>query len=227
MYGYNITFYCDKSYKDKVHHRNITNELKEVKNKEQPKNIINEYEGENSSKMLTKVLHDYYSKNKENFEKNEIKNGWPFWPKLKFCVYKLKHFNEDFPFVILYIEDKEKDENNHFRLDFDFKNLSDKNACIYNDSEASEFDISVSKKINDHNNIILIMGYSLTDIYNYKYYCEEEKNKSDSFIFSKKPKIENGLKLYISGAEKDKGFIIGIEHPKEEDNIFIYIYILF
>ena len=214
LYGYNITFYCDKSYQDKKEPKN---------NKIVPKNITNEYNGKQSSEMLTKVLQNYFKdeKNKKNFEKIEINSGL-FWGKTKFCVYRLKHFNEEFPFVILYIEDKEKDNNkrNYFRLDLNFKNLKYKEACIYNDSEASEFDISVSKIINDNNNIILIMGYTLTDIYSYNYNYEEEK--SMSFIFKQvKPEIKKSFKRYIESAEKNKGFIIGLENSEKNKDLNI------
>ena len=175
--------------------------------------------------MLTKVLQNYFKdeKNKKNFEKIEINGGLFWWKtKTKFCVYRLKHFNEEFPFVILYIEDKEKDNNkrNYFRLDLNFKNLKYKEACIYNDSEASEFDISVSKIINDNNNIILIMGYTLTDIYSYNYNYEEEK--SMSFIFGQvKPEIKKSFKRYIESAEKNKGFIIGLENSEKNKDLNI------
>ena len=101
-----------------------------------------------------------------------------------------------------------------------FKNLKYKEACIYNDSEASEFDISVSKIINDNNNIILIMGYTLTDIYSYNYNYEEEK--SMSFIFEQvKPEIKKSFKRYIESAEKNKGFIIGLENSEKNKDLNI------
>ena len=163
LYGYNVTFYCDKSYK--VVAENITN-------------IEKEFNGKKSSEMLTKVLYDYYKNknNKKNFEKKAVKN---WWFETIFNVYKLKYFNEDFPFVILYVEygKEEYKKDYNFRLDLDFNKLSDKEACIYNDSEASEFDISVCKEINEDNRIILIMGYTLTDSFNYNYYYEDKKKK--------------------------------------------------
>ena len=107
-------------------------------------------------------------------------------PQTIFNVYKLKHFNEDFPFAILYVKYGEPEyKNYYFRLDLNFSKLNEKVACIYNDSEASEFDISVCKKITDRNKIILIMGYTLTDVYNYNYDYEEKK--TNNFIFDKKP----------------------------------------
>ena len=202
LYGYNITFYCDKSYEVSA------------------KNITNKFNGQESSEILTQILYDYYRKNKENnFEKKEVKKGWTFWAETIFNVYKLKHFNEDFPFVILYVENgKPEYKDYYFRLDLDFSKLNDKVACIYNDSEASEFDISVCKKITDRNKIILIMGYTLTDVYNYNYDYEEKK--TNNFIFDKKPEKKGLLNQYKVSAEKDKGFIIGLENPTKKKLIF-------
>jgi hypothetical protein len=203
LYGYNVTFYCDNTfYCDKLKSYEV-----EAKNK------TNEFNGQESSEMLTQVLYDYYRKNKENnFEKNAVKKYGFHWPLTIFNVYKLKHFNEDFPFVILYVEYEkpEYEKDYYFRLDLNFSDLNYKEACIYNDSKASEFDISVCKKINDKNKIILIMGYTLTDVYNYNYYYEKEE--SNNFIFDKKPEKKGSLNQYKVSAEKNKGFIIGLEN---------------
>ena len=43
-----------------------------------------------------------------------------------------------------------------------------------------------------------------------------EKKKSNNFIFDKKPEKKGSLNQYKVSAEKDKGFIIGLENPNKK-----------
>ena len=142
IYGYNITFYCDKSYDIKCSRKNLN--------------------GKQSSEMLNKVLYNYYKNNTNNFLERTVR---------KFNVYRLNHYNEDFPFIILIIEYKKEikpnDRKSCFKLDLNFDEI--KNACIYNDSEASESDISVCKQIKNDYSIILLMGYQLDAKFSFTY----------------------------------------------------------
>ena len=141
IYGYNITFYCDNSYKLEWSRKNIN--------------------GKDSSEILNKVLYNYYERHPNNFFERNVR---------AFNVYRLKHYNEDFPFIILIIKNKKKySGNNYFKLDLIFDKINNKNACIYNDSEASEFDFSVCKQIKNEYSIVLLMGYKLDDKFNFTY----------------------------------------------------------
>ena len=180
IYGYNITFYCDKSYKRKL---------------EWSRKNIN---GKDSSEILNKVLYNYYERHPNNFFERNVR---------AFNVYRLKHYNEDFPFIILIIKNKKKySGNNYFKLDLIFDKINNKNACIYNDSEASEFDFSVCKQIKNEYSIVLLMGYKLDDKFNFTY--QNEDKESINSIFIKKQEQKKGIIYYKTITENKKGIII-------------------
>ena len=157
LYGYNITFYCDKSYEIVLNQLNLN--------------------GKESSTMLNYVLYDYYGRNHNNFEKREIGN---------FDLYRLNNYLKGFPFIILLIKNKDSvkpNTNNYLKIDLSISDIDRKNACIYNDSEASEFDVSITKKV-EGSTIVLLMGYTFTDKFEFYYRIENYKAENNN-IFQK------------------------------------------
>ena len=187
LYGYNITFYCDKSYEIVLNQLNLN--------------------GKESSTMLNYVLYDYYGRNHNNFEKREIGN---------FDLYRLNNYFKGFPFIILLIKNKDSvkpNTNNYLKIDLSISDIDRKNACIYNDSEASEFDVSITKKV-EGSTIVLLMGYTFTD--KFEFYYRIENYKAENNIFYKNSKIKNGIQLYLNYAEKKRGFTFGINNIAED-----------
>ena len=186
LYGYNITFYCDKSYEIGLNKLNLN--------------------GKESSEMLNNVLYKYYEENPDYFKKTTLRN---------FDYYRLKEYFKDFPFKILIIKNNGY-RNKYFKTYLSIYDIDNKNACIYNDSEASEFDVSITKKVEDYT-IVLLMGYTFTDKFIFNYSIENDMVENN--IFFKKPIIKNGINLYIDFAEKTRGIILGIKNITEDIEI--------
>ena len=198
VYGYNITFYSDISNEIKV--RNVTNEINGIKR----------------SEIFMKVLNNYAEKNfKENFEQKNEENGI-------IDLYRIKQFNEVFPFIILLIKYKESRKSDKYNVYLSLElntNLKTKEMCFYNSSEASEFDSYLIKKITNKNTIILIMGYTLTDVFSLSFGFHFNKKSHPSNIFNNEFKTRNdgNLQHYIASVEDSKGFILGLENVKNKE----------
>ena len=190
IYGYHITFYAKLN----------SSEIKAT-------NITNNYNGMERAKMLNKVLYNYYDKNKGDKKFTEIKtnNGVKF--------YKLNNFNDEFPFIILlFINTKKENVFLNCTLKYD---SADKNVCIYNDSEASEFDKQIIKKIDDDYSILLLMGYTISDRFSFSFNFSDSKKEINHIVFNEKYKIENenekSFLFYVFFAENRRGCILGLE----------------
>ena len=213
IYGYNITFYSNKMNQINV------------------KNITYKTSGTERSEILGKVLYDYYEKmeDKENKAEKMNKNDglWNyFWSKKedKIDILKLKNYNEDFPFIILilkYNKNMKNRNDNYFRLELNNQS-GQKNNCIYNDVDASEFDKNMFKKINHDNTVVLIMGYSISDVFNFTF--DLENKPFEHPIFKEKYKTKDNDKntdivSYCTITEDKKGFILGLENKGKKDYI--------
>ena len=190
IYGYNITFYSKLS----------SSEIKVT-------NITNNYNGKERARILNKVIYNYYDKNKGEKKFTEIKtnNGVKF--------YKLNNFNDEFPFIILlFINTKKENVYLNCTLKYD---STDKNVCIYNDSEASEFDKQIIKKIDEDYSILLLMGYTISDRFSFSFNFSDSKKELIHIVFNDKYKIENenekSFLFYVFFAENRRGCILGLE----------------
>ena len=195
IYGYNITFYSKLSQ----------SEIKVT-------NITNNYTGKKRAEILNKVLYNYYEINKTKKKFTEIKtsNGIKF--------YKLNNFNEEFPFIILLFINSNKEK---IFLNCNLKYESnEKNVCIYNDSEANEFDKQVIKQIRDNFTVVLLMGYKISDRFSFSYNFSNEKKEIQHMVFNEKYRIENenekNFLYYVSFVENRRGCILGLEKTKGE-----------
>ena len=199
IYGYNITFYSF------------------IKNEIEVTNITNEINGKKRSEIFSKILYNYVSTLKEpeilkpvNKDNNLID------------LYRINQFSEVFPFIILLIKYKDHLEPKYYKVYFSLelnKNLKEKKMCFYNDSEASEFDSYMIKQITNKNAIILIMGYTLTDVFSLSFGFHNKPKPYESNIFNDKYKRNNdgNLQHYIGCIDDCKGFILGIENVKNKD----------
>ena len=194
FYGYMITFYSKLSQS-------------EVK----VSNITNNYNGKKRSEILNKVLYNYYEINKSEKKFTEIKtsNGIKF--------YKLNNFNEEFPFIILLFLNPKK-EKTYLNCNLKYES-NEKNVCIYNDSEASEFDKQIIKPIKDDFSILLLMGYKISDRFSFSFNFSNDKKELQHMVFNEKYRIENEEKsflYYVSFTENRRGCILGIEKTQGE-----------
>ena len=183
IYGYNITFYSVDT--NKIECRNITNDLNAKKR----------------SYLLNKVLCNFYSKNCSQFEKRNNRN---------IDVYKLKYFSEIFPFMILLLNNRDKTKQKYFTLELNNQS-SKKHCCIYNDSDASEFDSYVIKEISNDIKIILIMGNTLTEDFQCSYIVTAQKPIVEHKIFETKAVTDGDFNHYYN-IENYNGFILGLEN---------------
>ena len=192
IYGYNITFYSLN------------------KNKIICENITNNKSAKERSELLNKVLYNFCEKNKNNediFEKAKENRNVE--------IRCLKSYNEEFPFKILLLKNKSKNEK-YFTLELNYKSKT-KNVCIYNDSDANEFDSCVIKQINNDYSIVLIMGYNLTDVFTFTNYVTDKKPIIKHSIFKKKYKRKGIFNHYLDSAENGKGFILGLENAGKKN----------
>ena len=174
-------------------------------------NITNNYNGKKRSEILNKVLYNYYEINKSEKKFTEIKtsNGIKF--------YKLNNFNEEFPFIILLFLNPKK-EKTYLNCNLKYES-NEKNVCIYNDSEASEFDKQIIKPIKDDFSILLLMGYKISDRFSFSFNFSNDKKELQHMVFNEKYRIENEEKsflYYVSFTENRRGCILGIEKTQGE-----------
>ena len=220
IYGYNITFYSHSSNHIKIY------------------NITNKINGKERAKILRDVLYDHYifyknDKDEVKAEKQNDKKGLLdfFWKKEedKIEILRLNYYNEKFPFIILLLRYKEgieiKDTDKiYFKLELN-QTYKDKNMCIYNDPEASEFDMNMIKEVKHNNTIILIMGYTYSSVFNITtdiiYGNKENKiTNINHHVFEKKHFLDqknNLYEVYCIFAEKKKGYILGIKNISDKD----------
>ena len=187
IYGYNITFYSLNT------------------NKINCENITNKKSWKERSALLNEVLYNFCENNINNkniFEGPRENRNVDIWT--------LKSYNEDFPFKILLLNNKSKYKN-YFSLELNYKSKT-KNVCIYNDSDASEFDSCVIKQIDKGFSIVLIMGYNLTDVFTFTNYVTENRPIINYSIFKKKYKRKGNFNHYLDSAENGRGFILGLEY---------------
>jgi hypothetical protein len=200
IYGYKVIIYSDCSGELNI------------------ENITNNMNGEKRSEILGKVLYNYYVSNQQQFIKiyTYDKKGE------KIYLYRSLCYNEIFPFIVLLLKCKRginiNKENIYFQLILN-KRQNEKNACIYNDSEANEFQSYTCKKIKNDNTIILLMEYSLGEAFSFSYEFLDEDKIIEQEIFSRKYLFEKdiGKNILIYGniVEKANGYILGIENLKE------------
>ena len=188
VYGYNITFYSVNT--NEIVYKNITNELN----------------GKKRANLLNRVLYNFYNNNINQFEKRDNRN---------IEAYKLKYYNETFPFIILLLKNKDKTKKRYYTLQLNIKS-KEKNVCIYNDFNASEFDSYVIKQITNGISVILLMGYTLSDVFSFSSYVTEKEQIITHPIFKIKPKKEGNINNYLS-IENNKGFILGFENIGNKD----------
>ena len=191
IYGYYLTFYSHQSNKLKI------------------ENITNKMNGVERSNLLSKVLYNYYESNKTKFDKDKTYNN--------IDVYKHKQYDELFPFIILLFKNQKGIDPQETYLFFSLnKKLNEKNACIYNDIDASEFDNFTFKQIKKNNTIILLMGYQLTDKFSFDYSLWNNKKKLENPIFNDgcEYNVKDNIQSYIIYAEKKKGIILGLQETK-------------
>ena len=195
FYGYLITFYSKLSQS-------------EIK----VSNITNNYNGKKRAEILNNVIYNYYEINKSEKKFTEIKtsNGIKF--------YKLNNFNEEFPFIILLFLNQKK-EKVYLNCNLKYES-NEKNVCIYNDSEASEFDKQIVKQIKDDFTIVLLMGYRISDRFSFSFNFSNEKKEIQHMVFNEKYRIENENEktflYYVSFTENRRGCILGIEKTEGE-----------
>lgn len=191
IYGCYLTFYSHQSNKLKI------------------ENITNKMNGVERSNLLSKVLYNYYESNKTKFDKDKTYNN--------IDVYKHKQYDELFPFIILLFKNQKgiDPQETYIFLSL-YKKLSEKNACIYNDIDASEFDNCTFKQIKKNNTIILLMGYQLTDKFSFDYSLWNNKKKLENPIFNDgcEYNVKDNIQSYIIYAEKKKGIILGLQETK-------------
>ena len=193
IYGYNITFYSKLSQ----------GEIK-------VNNITNNFNGKKRSEILSRVIYNYYEskKGEKKFTEIKTKNGIKF--------YKLNNFNEEFPFIILLFENTKK-ERVFLNCSLKYE-LNNKNVCIYNDSEATEFDRQVIKKINDDYTVLLLMGYSISDRFSFSYNFTDVKKELSHMVFNDKCRIDkesgDNFMYYVSFTENRRGCILGLKKIK-------------
>ena len=200
IYGYKVTIYSDCSGELNI------------------ENITNNMNGEKRSEILGKVLYNYYVSNQQQFIKiyTYDKKGE------KIYLYRSLCYNEIFPFIVLLLKCKRginiNKENIYFQLILN-KRQNEKNACIYNDSEANEFQSYTCKKIKNDNTIILLMEYSLGEAFSFSYEFLDEDKIIEQEIFSRKylfeKNIGKNILIYGNIVEKANGYILGIENLKE------------
>ena len=160
IYGYNITIYS-----------------KYTKEEFKLEDITNNYNGIKRAEILNEVLYDYFLKNKQDETKiSKIENYKDI------IFYKSTKFNEDFPFMIFILTNNSKKEGIYFSCKLKYEKR--KNVCIYNDTDVSEFDNFVVKEIKDKYNIILIMGYEVSDKFFIQPKFSDKKENYEHFIFN-------------------------------------------
>ena len=197
IYGYNITIYSDNSKEFEL------------------ENKTNKINGKYRSAILEKILVDYALNNLDSFEKKNKEN------KI-IDLFQLKNFSEIFPFIILLVRYKKEIESKKFKVYFSLELTNnskekEKEMCIYNDSEASEFDSHICRQMTKANSIILLMGYTLSDIFSLSYGFHNEK-KYEHPIFKNKPyKNDGDLKYYRNSTDDSKGIILGLESIRNKD----------
>ena len=195
FYGYNITIYSNLSQGE----INLSN-------------ITNTFNGKKRSEILGTVLYSYYDLNKKNKKFTKINNS----SGIEF--YKLNNFNEEFPFIILLFLNP-KMENIFLNCTLKYES-TEKNVCIYNDSEASEFDKQIIKNIKNDFNVLLLMGYQISDRFSFSFNFSDIKKTLTHMVFNNKYKIEKeaeeNFMYYVSFTENRRGCILGLERTKGE-----------
>ena len=194
IYGYNITFYSRD-----------TNEI-------ECKNITNDLTAKKRTYLLNKVLYNFFKNYGKQFDKRDNRN---------IDVYKLKYFSETFPFTILLLKNTDKTkQKKYFTLNLNNKS-KEKQCCIYNDSDASEFDSYVVKEISNDIKIILIMGNTLTADFNISIIVSAQKPSFEHPIFKTEPITGEDFNQYYI-RQKDNGYILGLENIGKKD-VFLNI----
>ena len=195
IYGYNITFYSDNSKEFEV------------------KNITNEKNGIERAEILEQILINYSLNNLDNFERKNKENN-------KIDLFKLKNFSEIFPFIILFIKYKEEIQSKNYKIYFSLElnnKTKGKEMCIYNDSEASEFDYHFCRQMKKKNSIVLLMGYTISDIFSLSYGFFNKKKEFDHKVFNGECFYNDGnLKRFRNSSYDNKGFILGLENIRNK-----------
>ena len=203
IYGYNINI-CSKKSKDGVRLQNETNK----------------YNGEIRANIFQNILYDYFLQNKDN--KKKIIRIMNYKKKNKnITFYKSNEFNEDFPFNIFFFINNNGESGLYFKCNLKYGN-NNKNYCIYNNSDSSEFDKSFIKEIQNRYTIITFMGYKISDKLSINNSFTEIKEPFEHFIFNNKhSKEDENFYHYICSAEGNKGFILGLKKKREIKTIKI------
>ena len=199
IYGYNITFYSDLTQRE----IDVTN-------------ITNTFNAKKRAEILNKVIYNYYTNQSKEKKFTEIKTG----NGIKFE--KLNNFNEEFPFIILLLQNP-NNKKIYLNCALKYEN-NEKNVCIYNDSDGTEFDKQLIKEIKFGYNIILLMGYTISDRFSFSYNFSETKSQFNHYVFNNKYKIDCGeenFNYYVSFVENRKGCILGLEKNKGEKHDMI------
>ena len=198
IYGYNITIYSNNPKEEFI-----------------LENITNNYNGKQRAEILNQVIYDYFLKNKNNDKKIiKVEN----YKDVVF--YKSTKFNEDFPFIILILINDSEKKGIYFSCKVKYDKR--KNVCIYNDSDVSEFDNFAYKEIKDKYNIVLIMGYEISDKFFIQPKLSDKKENFKHFIFNYDSSSEDdNFKFYISFTARKRGYIFGLEkkNDKKIENI--------
>jgi len=210
--------FCDVNYRFvyyEIYGYNITIYSKYTKEEFKLEDITNNYNGIKRAEILNEVLYDYFLKNKQDETKiSKIEN----YKDILF--YKSTKFNEDFPFMIFILTNNSKKEGIYFSCKLKYEKR--KNVCIYNDTDVSEFDNFVVKEIKDKYNIILIMGYEVSDKFFIQPKFSDKKENYEHFIFNCDHSSEDdNFKFYISFTARKRGYIFGMKkkNDKKIENI--------
>ena len=174
-------------------------------------NMTNKYD---VPSLLRKAMIDYAKKNVKKSKNNGM------------IIYSTPSYSDEFPFTIAYFEN-EKNIDHLIRININYK--GEKGFCFYCDDIANEDDINIEKELpGKGNNIILIMKYTLSSIFNLNYlFMTDKRTKEEKEIYqNKKRNKESSDTLYQNDIFKEKGEPIQpnselIQYVKEINNGFI------
>ena len=174
-------------------------------------NMTNKYD---VPSLLRKAMIDYAKKNVKKSKNNGM------------IIYTTPSYSDEFPFTIAYFEN-EKNIDHLIRININYK--GEKGFCFYCDDIANEDDINIEKELpGKGNNIILIMKYTLSSIFNLNYlFMTDKRTKEEKEIYqNKKMNKESSDTLYQNDIFKEKGEPIQpnselIQYVKEINNRFI------
>ena len=201
--------FCDVNYRfvyDDIYGYNITIYSTPTESEIKLENITDNFNGKKRAEKLNSVIIDYFEQNEKDEKKITKVDDYK-----DITFYRSAKFNEDFPFIFFILKNPKEKKGIYFSSKLIYNN-NQKNVCIYNNTEVSEFDNFFIKEINEKYTAILFMGYELVDKFSIEPKFYDTKQSFEHFIFDYENTSEDkNFKYYISFIERKKGYVFGIK----------------